>query len=192
MERREAHDAPPQHRYADRRDGRAGGRHGGFDPQASEGLIEQHGPHAVALDTASGGGPPRALEPAAGARQDVLVPTNSAPQPVASADLRYQRVRGYFAQDFSARQTDEPDSADGERTFAQAEPNYRVGFDAGGDLRYAGQTFEEIEPELRHEYETRDRGSGGPATTAQEAPWERLREEIRVGFRRARSDNQQR
>ena len=68
------------------------------------------------------------------------------------------------------------------RTFAQAEPNYRVGFEAGSDERYAGREFEHVEPELRRTYE-------GTATTtvAGESGWEHLREEVREGFDRARS-----
>jgi len=67
------------------------------------------------------------------------------------------------------------------RTFAQAEPNYRAGFEAGSDERYAGRDFEHIEPELRRTYE-------GTATTtvADESGWEHLREEVREGFDRAR------
>jgi uncharacterized protein (TIGR02271 family) len=60
--------------------------------------------------------------------------------------------------------------------FADTEPHYRTGYMAGTDQRYAGRTFEDVEPELRRDHESR---GGGDV-------WERLREQIRTGFNRAR------
>jgi uncharacterized protein (TIGR02271 family) len=86
----------------------------------------------------------------------------------------YRQARTGFEQEFNAR-TDR-----GSRTFAEAEPNYRAGFTAAHDERHAGRQFEEAEPELRREYETSTTGTGGGA-------WERLLEEVRSGWNRARN-----
>jgi uncharacterized protein (TIGR02271 family) len=56
--------------------------------------------------------------------------------------------------------------------FEQHEAHYRRGFEAAYDERYAGKRFEDVEPELRREYEA----SGGTDR------WERLREGVRKGF----------
>jgi len=77
-------------------------------------------------------------------------------------------------------------AAAGNRTFAQAEPNYRAGFTAAHDERYSGRQFEDAEPELRREYETRSTGTTG-RTTGSGDNWEHLREEIRSGWNRARN-----
>ena len=59
---------------------------------------------------------------------------------------------------------------------------YQYGYDAGRSERYRGREFEEVEAQLRGEYEERHReGRGGIAGL-----WERLREEIREGWNRAR------
>jgi uncharacterized protein (TIGR02271 family) len=84
----------------------------------------------------------------------------------------YQRARADFERDFQTRATGQ------ERTFAQAEPNYRAGFAAAHDPRHQGRQFEEIEPELRGAHEST--GGGGADL------WERLREEVRMGWARAR------
>jgi len=60
------------------------------------------------------------------------------------------------------------------RTFADAEPNYRRGYEAAYDERYAGRDFSDVEPDLRRSH------AGGGET------WEHLREEIREGFDRGR------
>jgi len=108
-------------------------------------------------------------------------------------DENYQRARAGFEQEFAGRKDR------GTRTFAQAEPNYRTGFTAAHDERYTGRSFEEAEPDLRREYEsstTRQAGSSfvagdrtGATTgaTRGEDSWERLREEIRSGWNRARN-----
>jgi len=88
-------------------------------------------------------------------------------------DENYRQARAGFEREFAARKDR------GSRTFAEAEPNYRAGFAAGYDERYTGRTFEDAEPELRREYGPRNTGTGGDS-------WERLREEIRSGWNRAR------
>lgn len=101
-----------------------------------------------------------------------------------SIEDRYQRARPGFEADYAGRAPAEADKAGTGRAFAQAEPNYRAGFMAGHDLQYEGRTFEEIEPDLRREYETSVTGTG--EQIADGAAWERLREEIRAGFHAAR------
>jgi len=85
-------------------------------------------------------------------------------------DENYQQARNDFQQHHAAtagaRDTD----------FAQMEPHYQAGYRAGTDTRYADRSFEEVEPQLRQEYAT----SGGTDE------WERLREQVRTGFTRAR------
>ncbi len=61
------------------------------------------------------------------------------------------------------------------RTFEQAEPNYRTGYTAAHDERYADREFEDVEPELR-----RTHGAGGDS-------WEQLRQEVREGWNKARN-----
>jgi len=95
-------------------------------------------------------------------------------------DENYQRARSGFEQEFTGRKDR------GNRTFAQAEPNYRAGFSAAHDERYSGRQFEDVEPELRREYETRSTGTTG-RTTGSGDSWEHLREEIRSGWNRARN-----
>jgi uncharacterized protein (TIGR02271 family) len=89
-------------------------------------------------------------------------------------DENYQRARSGFEQEFAGRKDR------GTRSFAQAEPNYRAGFTAAHDERYANRQFEDAEPEMRREYETRTPSTGGDT-------WEQLREEIRSGWNRARN-----
>jgi hypothetical protein len=89
-------------------------------------------------------------------------------------DEDYARARAGFQEHFTGRQR----SVGGARTFDEAEGNYRFGYEAGYDDRYAGREFEDIEPDLRRTYE------GG--TSRRGDSWEQLREEIREGWRRAR------
>jgi len=63
------------------------------------------------------------------------------------------------------------------RTFAQAEPNYRAGFDAAHDARHAGREFAEAEPELRAQH---------TAAGQDESIWAQLRQDIRAGWDKAR------
>jgi hypothetical protein len=51
------------------------------------------------------------------------------------------------------------------------------GFVAGQDARNASRSFEELEPELRRDYEAERPGGD---------PWEHLREQVRSGFTQAR------
>jgi hypothetical protein len=92
-------------------------------------------------------------------------------------DDAYTRFRPDFQRHFDERRkTWKGDRA--KWTFDEAEPGYRTGWEAGYDARYAGRTFEEVEPELRTTY--RNRWAGGRDR------WEELREEIREAYNRAR------
>jgi len=82
----------------------------------------------------------------------------------------YKKARSGFEQHFKQGR-----GAKGAARFEEAEPNYRRGFDAAHDERYAGKHFDEVEPELQRTH-----------TSASGDPWERLREEVREGFQRAR------
>lgn len=88
-------------------------------------------------------------------------------------DENYQRDRSLFEEHFGKRKSGLGANAD-TRTFADAEPHYRRGYEAAHDERYAGRDFTDVEPELRRAH------TGGES-------WEHLREEIREGFDRGRS-----
>jgi len=98
-------------------------------------------------------------------------------------ERHFQEARSSFQQDFQTR------AAGTGRTFEQAEPNYRAGFTAGHDLRYQGRQFEEIEPDLRREYETSASSTTGGTRSGSTGgdTWDRLRDEIRTGFHSARN-----
>ncbi len=126
----------------------------------------------------------------AGAQRDALIDRrqDSAPPARVNVEQSYQASRGGFARDFAARAASEAQTG-AARTFEQAEPNYRAGFTAGHDLRYEGNTFEDVEPDLRREYETSTahaRRDGDPQAAGGER-WALLREEIRAGFDAARN-----
>ncbi len=87
-------------------------------------------------------------------------------------DENYQRDRSRFEEHFGKRKSGLGANAD-TRTFADAEPHYRRGYEAAHDERYAGRDFADVEPELRRAH------TGGES-------WEHLREEIREGFDRGR------
>ena len=87
-------------------------------------------------------------------------------------DENYQRDRSQFEEHFGKRKSALGTNAD-TRTFADAEPHYRRGYEAAHDERYAGRDFADVEPELRRAH------TGGES-------WEQLREEIREGFDRGR------
>jgi uncharacterized protein (TIGR02271 family) len=87
-------------------------------------------------------------------------------------DENYQRDRSRFEEHFGKRKSGLGANAD-TRTFADAEPHYRRGYEAAHDERYAGRDFADVEPDLRR------------AHTGSES-WEHLREEIREGFDRGR------
>jgi hypothetical protein len=88
-------------------------------------------------------------------------------------DENYRRDRSQFEEHFGKRKSGLGANAD-TRTFADAEPNYRSGYEAAHDERYAGRDFADIEPDLRRAH------TGGES-------WEHLRDEIREGFDRGRS-----
>jgi len=85
-------------------------------------------------------------------------------------DENWKRDRSAFEKQFGARRSGMGTAAD-TRTFADAEPNYRRGYDAAYDERYAGRDFSDVEPDLRRSH-----------TGAGSESWEHLREEIREGF----------
>ncbi len=85
-------------------------------------------------------------------------------------DKAYQETRGTLEQAHTTRA-----SGTG-RTFEQAEPNYRAGFTAAHDERFAGREFEDAESDLRTQHTT----SGAGDT------WEQLRQEVREGWNKAR------
>jgi uncharacterized protein (TIGR02271 family) len=87
-----------------------------------------------------------------------------------NVDDNYKRDRGAFEKHFRNRRSGLGNTAD-TRTFADAEPQYRRGYEAAHDDRYAGRKFEDVEPELRRAH------TGGDS-------WEELREEVREGFDR--------
>jgi hypothetical protein len=86
----------------------------------------------------------------------------------------YAQLRPTFEEHFSRRSRDPSQT----RSFRDAEANYRAGFLAGHDRRYADRAFEEVESELHF-----------TAQSQQDDPTmlERIREEVREGFARARS-----
>lgn len=87
---------------------------------------------------------------------------------------RYQRARPQFERDFTAQRGAGATRAVG---FAEAEPQYRAGFDAAHDPRYAGKDFAAVEPDLQQQY---------GASAGQADDWEALRRRIRAGFEAAR------
>jgi uncharacterized protein (TIGR02271 family) len=91
-------------------------------------------------------------------------------------DENYRRAQNDFRQHFEGRRTNLTGTAVDTRRFEDAEPNYRRGFTAAHDERYAGRKFEDVEPDLRRQHHS----------TGDDNAWERLREEIREGFDRAR------
>jgi uncharacterized protein (TIGR02271 family) len=118
-------------------------------------------------------------------------------------DEHYNRARTDFEQDFTTRSASATDDRSRSRTFEHAEPNYRAGFMAGHDQRYADQDFDAVEPQLRREYESgswntsgatsqatgasgTSRTTGSTGTTGGDG-WEHLREEVRHGFHTARN-----
>lgn len=110
------------------------------------------------------------------------------PQGYSRIEEDYVQARAEFERDFLNSQEGSSDNWAMRRTFEEAEPNYRAGFIAGNDLRYDNQTFEEIEADLRREYLSST--AVNVEATAQEHGndhWGQLREEIRTGFAKART-----
>jgi uncharacterized protein (TIGR02271 family) len=82
-------------------------------------------------------------------------------------DEHYDQARAAYQQQLAKRP--------GAPKPEEAEPYFRTGYAAAIDTRYAGKTFEEVEPELRQ-----------AAGVADESAWERLKREVREGFTGAR------
>jgi uncharacterized protein (TIGR02271 family) len=89
-----------------------------------------------------------------------------------NVDEDWRQDRAAFEEHFGTRGAGLGTAADS-RTFTDAEPHYRRGYDAAYDQRYAGRDFADVEPELRRSH------TGGES-------WEHLREAIREGFDRGR------
>jgi len=107
------------------------------------------------------------------------VGTGNATSPGNDGDWQSQRAG--FQQHFTSRQP--TTSGTGERrTWEEAEPNYRFGYDAARAERYRGRRFDEAEPDLRRDYEERRRTSG----RGDDRKWDELRDEVREGFERLR------
>lgn len=89
-------------------------------------------------------------------------------------DGAYAQLRPTFEEHFSrgARNSSQA------RDFRDAEANYRAGFLAGHERRYADRTFEEVAPELH---------VTGQSQQDDPTMLERIREEVREGFVRARA-----
>jgi uncharacterized protein (TIGR02271 family) len=87
-------------------------------------------------------------------------------------DENYRRDRSQFEEHFGKRKSGLGANAD-TRTFADAEPHYRRGYEAAHDERYAGRDFADVEPDLRRAHTGDD-------------SWEHLRDQIREGFDRGR------
>jgi uncharacterized protein (TIGR02271 family) len=83
-------------------------------------------------------------------------------------DENWNRDRAAFEEHFGKRRSGLGTAAD-TRTFADAEPHYRRGYEAAYDQRHTGRDFADVEPEMRRGH------TGGES-------WEHLREEIREGF----------
>jgi len=88
-------------------------------------------------------------------------------------DENYQRARDTFRQHYTQGR-----GKGGQPPFEEAESTYRTGYLAANDERYRNREFDEVEPELRSDWEAS--GSRGGAG------WEHLREEIREGWTGAR------
>jgi uncharacterized protein (TIGR02271 family) len=82
-------------------------------------------------------------------------------------DENYDKARAAYQQQLAKRP--------GAPKPEEAEPYFRTGYAAAIDKRYAGKTFEEVEPELRQ-----------ATGVADESAWERLKREVREGFTGAR------
>jgi uncharacterized protein (TIGR02271 family) len=82
-------------------------------------------------------------------------------------DENYDKARAAYQQQLAKRP--------GAPKPEEAEPYFRTGYAAALDKRYAGKTFEEVEPELRQ-----------ATGVADESAWERLKREVREGFTGAR------
>jgi len=102
-------------------------------------------------------------------------------QQVVEVAAGYDQARPEFREHFDrlqARLREAGGSTFRARNFADAEPNYRAGFEARNDPRHADRSFEDIEPELRERYlATNPEGA---------ASWEARRDEVRTGWEHGR------
>ena len=97
-------------------------------------------------------------------------------------DEQYDQHRAGFQQHFGQRQQQA-----GGRTWEEAEPNYQYGYLAARNDQYQGRQFEDVEGDLRSDYQQRFGGQSGQTSTGGGSDmWERLREEVREGWTRAR------
>jgi uncharacterized protein (TIGR02271 family) len=93
--------------------------------------------------------------------------TDTVRREVVEVDEHYDQARAAYQQQLAKRP--------GAPKPEEAEPYFRTGYAAARDARYAGKTFEEVEPELRQ-----------AAGVADESTWERIKREVREGFTGAR------
>ncbi len=106
-------------------------------------------------------------------------------------DEQYTQHRAGFQQHFGQQQA-------GGRSWEEAEPNYQYGYMAARNNQYQGRQFEDVEGDLRTDYQQRFGGQSGQTSTGSTGGtsststgggsdmWERLREEVREGWTRAR------
>jgi hypothetical protein len=97
--------------------------------------------------------------------------TDTVRREVVAVDEDYERHRADYERAYAGGQ------AAGGLTYAEAEPHFRTGYEAGTAARRAGRSWEEAEADLR----TRYRAAG-----ADDDGWERVKREVRAGFDRAR------
>jgi len=93
----------------------------------------------------------------------------------------YARSRSDFEEHFARRQQllrQASGTMFRARSFSDAEPNYWAGFRAGHDGRFAGRSYDEVEPAVYQSIEPAERDPG---------MLEQIREEVREGFARARA-----
>ncbi len=86
----------------------------------------------------------------------------------------YQKARAGIQQHYAQNR-----GISGKPPFEEAEATYRTGFQAAHDPQFADREFDEVEPQLRDDWHAS--GSRGGAG------WDKLREEIREGWNRARA-----
>jgi len=98
-------------------------------------------------------------------------------------DEQYNQHRSGFQQHFGQRQQQA-----GGRSWEEAEPNYQYGYMAARNDQYQGRQFEDVESDLRSDYQQRFGGQSGQTdqTGTGASAWDRLREEVREGWTRAR------
>jgi len=87
-------------------------------------------------------------------------------------DENYKKARADFQQHYTANR-----GRSGHPPFEEAEGTYRTGFRAAHDKDYSSREWDDVEPDLRREWESSGKRGGN---------WETLREEIREGWTRAR------